>query len=227
MGEEQQGASGSGCAGKLVVGCLFVSLLAVVGCIAGYYYVASYARQAAGDLMVTMADEYMKNLRLPENSREEVMVPIRKLGKRIADGEIGASQVAKMSSTFLKGPIPNMLMAKGFEANCLEKAKLTEPEKAKAKKDLSRLVHGLTEKKIPYDKVKPVFEPLTETVQKKEGNVTKTTVRFKENPSDEDMKKSIQRLQELVDAAGIPDQSFTFDLSSEVARILNEGLEAK
>ena len=226
MGEEQQG-QGAGCAGKLVVGCLFVSFLAVIGCVAGYYYVSSIARKAAGDVVVSVADEYMKNIKLSDESRNEIMVPIKKLGQRIADGDIGASQVVKMSGAFLKGPIPSMLMAKGFEEGALKKANLSGPEKTKAKKDLSRLVQGLTQKKIKFENVKPVFEPLTERVKKREGNTTKTVVRFKENPSDEDVKKAIGALEQLVDGAGIPDQEYTFELSSEVARILNEGLSEK
>ena len=222
MGEEQ---SSSGCAGKLVVGCLIVSILAAVGAVGAYYWVTAYARDKAGTFLVDTADEYFKKQNLPAEEAEAAMVEVRKLGDKIKNGELSMAQMESMAKKLMNGPLPMFVVAKGFEKQCMEKANLSAAEKAAVEKNLSRMVHGLTSKKIDLKQVQPVFEPLMEKVEEIKNGVRKEKTQFKKNPTEKEIQEAIVRLGKLVNIAGIPDQKFRFELGSEVARILKDDIE--
>jgi len=226
MGEEQgnQGGGGGGCIGKLIAGCLFMCVVCAVGGYVVYKWTVSAAYNLAGDGVVQAGDFLVKQSDLTTQEQNDVMEPLKLLGEKIKQREVGLEQMGTMADKFLKGPLPTMIMARGFENKYLGSSGLSSDQLADARKVVGRLAHGVSTKQLDQNQVGRIFEPLMEEKEVVENGSRKTTKRFKEQISDEELQACLQRMTSVVDSAGIPDQEFKVDIGNEVRRIIHEGL---
>lgn len=98
--------SKSGCFIVGMVGCLTFLLVAAVG----GYYMAIKAKEFAYGTVATMsekvAEEMIKEMKLPEDEHEAAMVPVREFADRIRAGEVTMEEAEQIGRRISEGPCP-------------------------------------------------------------------------------------------------------------------------
>jgi hypothetical protein len=218
--DDSQKSSKSGCLWGCLIGGVVGFLVVVLACGIGAWYVSVNAKPWGATLARNMAVQVVEASELTAEDKTQVVGQIDRVVNAYKKGEINEEDLQRILKEVERSPLLPMAVVFGVEVQYLERSGLSAEEKEDARLQLQRIVRGGFEKKIDKAKLDALMEPLLET----EPNGNK---KFKDQLSDEELRKFFADAKQLADEAMIPNEAFKVDIGDEVMRIVDRALSEK
>jgi hypothetical protein len=203
-----------------LIGCLVMSGLALVICIAIGVLVANKWRGFAADISDRVIRETVEESDLPPQEKAEVIAEVDRVNDGFRDGQVSVEQVGMIVQNVMESPLMPSIVASAIAIRYFDQSGLNAEEKAQGKITLQRFARGMIDEKIPQQGIDAVMTHVA--TRQADGEW-----RLRPKVSDADLKAALAEAKAQADTAGIPEQPEEVDPSDEIKKIIDEAMQAK
>jgi hypothetical protein len=226
--------------GSLIMGVVLVgggilmllSLLIVAGV---WYAVSSVDRWLVGlgrEAIVAVVEDS----EIPEQEQTEVIAQVDRVVAAYKAGRIDQDDLAAIFEQLDNAPVFVAMDLGGIEQDIVAPSGLSDDEQQQARRTLERAFRGVHERKIEiadfYAALPAGFFYQSEFSAMRSEDELDNLAEQMENEefqpaTDDQVRKSLARLKQMADAAGIPDEPFSIDIGDEFKKVVDQVLAGK
>jgi len=155
---------------------------------------------------------------IPQDQKDRIVTKVESISNDWRDGKITTEQVGRVMEALSDGPFMPLSLVYASDAKYVKVSKLSDDEKAAAKRSLERFARGVIEKAIPSDEIKRLM-----TYIQVSGANNK---QIKNVLTDEELRKFIAAAKTKADEAKVPDEPFTLNLADELDKAITQALNS-
>ena len=207
--------SRSGIATGLLVGLIaFVLIVLAVGVWAAnnYRVVIAHSLTAGMNAVINSSD-------IPEDEKADVTRIITRLKEGYLAEEITMAELGLVMEAMGSCPALPIGLVVQFEQSYVVPSGLSGEEKAAAGLHLNRLARGLADGRVEWAAIEQILDPISDT--KADGN---KQLRPPERVTDHDILEVLVTAKEFADAAEIPEEYVSIDISDEFLKSVENAL---
>jgi hypothetical protein len=221
--------------GNVFLGLLLIGggilILVSLGVVAGLSWAFSGALGVSDDLWREQIIATIEESDIPRSEKSELIAHVNRLAAACKSGEISRDQLRTTLDSLEDSPVFVVMDLGGIEQDIVFQSGLSAEERQAARTTLLRAVRGVFEGQISIDDFYGALPPgyfiraeLTAFLSQKE--LDEYFVQLDELPSepatDEEVRRSLARLDQLAKDAGIRSAVWTIDLSDELGRAIDQ-----
>jgi hypothetical protein len=203
-----------------LIGCLVVSGVVLVICIAIGIWVANNFRGWAADISDRVIRETVEESDLPPQEKAEVIAEVDRVNDGFRDGQVSVEQVGMIVQNVMESPLMPSIVASAIAMRYFDESGLNAEEKAQGKITLQRFARGMIDEKIPQQGIDAVMTHVA--TRQSDGEW-----RLRPKVSDADLKAALAEAKTQADTAEIPEQPEEVDPSDEIKKIIDEAMQGQ
>ncbi len=204
-----------GCLLRAILATLFLAALGGGTAYLVYSQMVGMARDGTATSFETVVGAVVTD-NLPPQETGATLGAIASIAARIRSGEIASDPKFTPGDIFLRSPVLPAIIAAAFEKRFLRTAEMAEPNRQKARMNISRFVHGILSRTIQPEEVDAILAPLVEKALARQKEIR----RLKHKISPQEAAGFVATVERVVAESGIPEQEFLFDLPAELEKLL-------
>lgn len=208
------GRRGGALKGCLIALVIFL-VLVVIGVIVVVMNWRNWFASAAGAGIEAMIDAS----HMPATEKQESKAHFKQLMDDFRAGNVSMGQLSRVAEELEESPVFPVALTMWFEQSYVLPSAMPDEEKAEARLTMDRFARGLYEEKIPFNASDDVLAPMMETTPDGDEEL-------KQNPTVDDIRAALANMKQRADDAGVPEESFTIDVSDEVKKAIDRALGA-
>lgn len=204
--------------GKVAIGCGIALVITMCLAAAGGYWLwtkaKSFGAEVASEVIVMMVEESD----LTDDQKVRIVARVEQLKDDFIAGDVTFEQITEIGERIADSPAFYIASVMFVEQVYIGPSGLSDEEKEAATRTMQRFARGLYEKSYPIEVLEDVLDPIQQT----DSNGNK---QFKENPTDDDLRKLLELAKEKADDAQVPDEPFEVDVAGEIEDAIDEVLQ--
>jgi hypothetical protein len=169
---------------------------------------------------------------LPRGEEAAVLKEVKRLADACGPEKITGDQHEEVLAALEESPVFLLLDVGGIERDVVSASGLSRTDKEQGKRTVRRAARGVHAGKTSVDEFYAALPPglfyrTRLTVALTEEALDEFSAQFAAAAlpaSDDDVRAALNRLDELADKAGMPDENWKFDISDEFARAVSAAL---
>ncbi|MFT5423930.1 MAG: hypothetical protein ACI89L_001722 [Phycisphaerales bacterium] len=223
----RRGMTAKGC---MISAAIVFLILLMLGGLGTYFVVQNWRGWFAAGTQ-TVVNQVIDDADIPDSEKDEVKAIVADLRADFENKLITPDDFAAIMRGFTQSPlIPAVIAHQSYRRYYDANPDLTDDDKAEAKLELSRLARGIFEEQLDSAQVVATLEPITVPAGTGGGTVrmqhngVEITLKDPAQCSIEELRLVTLNARTATDAAGVPAEHFTVDLSDELQKIIDTAL---
>lgn len=192
-------------------GCVMAVLLAGMLLVGGGVFMAMNWRSILIMPLRHAMVQSVEQMQLPAEQKQGVIQEMERVFSSFRAGEITPDRMRRIASEVQDHPVFAIGVVHLFKTTVVQNSGLSEEEKSQARKHLVQLSRGLYEERIAWRDLSSLIEPLADAEQKDPTA----------GDRDAQIRQVMERVQQQVQVAGIPEEQFQVDMVAETRRLVD------
>ena len=205
--------------GKVAIGCGIALVIIMCLVFAGGYWVYKNFKSMASGLAADGIIQMVESSDLTADQKARIVLRVEQVRNDFVAGDITLEQVVEIGEKISESPAFYIASVMFVEQVYIVPSGLSDDEKESADRTMQRFARGLYEQSYPIEALDEVLAPVQETDAA--GNQ-----KFKDKPTDEDLRKLLELAKEKADSEDVPDEPFEVDVAKEIEGAIDEVLQA-